>query len=235
LISSCNSINTTEEKKRADIPKEILPSPLLPSTTKNNPTVPFGANPNEPERSFIVRLYSETETPINGSGVIVGRRKLDNQHFYYVLTAKHVIDNSSSKAFPISKLTTFDKNSHNITNIFKFPNIDIDLAIIEFSVTSVNNNYQYDLPFIRVKKLQNTNEDILVTVYGYRSCESRHSLDRMWESTVGKVLQSQSKDRLNYNANTVEGMSGAGVFIKENKNAQPLLVAIHTNGGMKKE
>jgi serine protease Do len=146
-----------------------------------------------------------------GSGVIVRRDK----NTYYVLTAKHVVDDEKEKY----TIVTADDQEHplNYKNVEKLP--DVDLAIATFTSES---NYN-------VAKIGNSNnapEGTAVYVAGFPKVGN--AINRsIYQFTPGQVTANASKPLafgygLVYTNKTLPGMSGGAVL---DNNGQ--LVAIH--------
>lgn len=146
-----------------------------------------------------------------GSGVIVRREK----NTYYVLTAKHVVDDEKENY----TIVTSDEKEYplNYKNVEKLP--DVDLAIATFTSDS---NYN-------VAKIGNSNnapEGTAVYVAGFPKVGN--AIDRsIYQFTPGQVTANASKPLafgygLVYTNKTLPGMSGGAVL---DNNAQ--LVAIH--------
>ena len=146
-----------------------------------------------------------------GSGVIVRREK----NTYYVLTAKHVVEDAKENY----TIVTEDEKEYRLSykNVEKFP--DVDLAIATFTS---DQNYS-------VAKIGNSNnalEGTAVYVAGFPKIGN--AINRsIYQFTPGQVTANASKPLafgygLVYTNKTLPGMSGGAVL---DNNAQ--LVAIH--------
>jgi serine protease Do len=146
-----------------------------------------------------------------GSGVIIRREK----NTYYVLTAKHVVDEKKDNY----TIITEDEQIHplNYNNVEKLP--DVDLAIATFTSDK-------DYSIAKIGNSNNVPEGTAVYVSGFPKIGN--AIDRsIYQFTPGQVTANASKPLafgygLVYTNKTLPGMSGGAVL---DNNAQ--LVAIH--------
>jgi len=146
-----------------------------------------------------------------GSGVIIKRE----QNTYYVLTAKHVVDESDQNY----TIVTADEREHKLSynNVEKFPGVD--LAIAKF-----NSDQNYSV--VKLGDSSKTPEGTAVYVAGFPKVGT--AIDRsIYQFTPGQVTANSSKPLaegygLVYTNKTLPGMSGGAVL-----NSDGRLVAIH--------
>jgi serine protease Do len=146
-----------------------------------------------------------------GSGVIIRRER----NTYYVLTAKHVVDEKKDNY----KIITEDEQEHplNYSNVEKLA--DVDLAIATFTS---DKNYA----IAKIGNSNNVPEGTSVFVSGFPKVGN--AIDRsIYQFTPGQVTANASKPLafgygLVYTNKTLPGMSGGAVL---DNNGQ--LVAIH--------
>ncbi len=146
-----------------------------------------------------------------GSGVIIRKEK----NTYYVLTAKHVVDEKKDNY----TIVTADEQEHRLiyNNVEKLP--DVDLAIATFTS---DRNYN----IAKIGNSNNAPEGTTVYVSGFPKIGN--AIDRsIYQFTPGQVTANASKPLafgygLVYTNKTLPGMSGGAVL---DNNGQ--LVAIH--------
>jgi hypothetical protein len=165
-----------------------------------------------------------------GTGIIIGSASND----YYVLTAKHVVDNLLN---PSSKeIVTYDNRFYPIQEII--PDRELDLAIVKFTS-------EMDYPTVTLNR--NISQGQAVSVLGWRYCSGKPK-EELTLGTIEQIVRSdqeytendkkllenlddpkkhfQEGNRVKYTNPTIEGMSGAGVF-----NQHDQVVAIHATAG----
>ncbi|TRU47278.1 MAG: serine protease [Microcystis aeruginosa Ma_QC_Ca_00000000_S207] len=162
-----------------------------------------------------------------GTGIIIGSASNN----YYVLTAKHVVDNPSSK-----EIVTYDRRFYPIQEII--PDRTLDLAIVKFTS-------EMDYPTVTLNR--NISQGQAVSVLGWRYCSGKPK-EELTLGTIEQIVRSdqeytendkkllenlddpkkhfQEGNRVKYTNPTIEGMSGAGVF-----NQHDQVVAIHATAG----
>jgi len=146
-----------------------------------------------------------------GSGVIIRKEK----NTYYVLTAKHVVDEKKDNY----TIVTADEQEHRLiyNNVEKLP--DVDLAIATFTS---DRNYN----IAKIGNSNNAPEGTTVYVSGFPKIGN--AIDRsIYQFTPGQVTANASKPLafgygLVYTNKTLPGMSGGAVLDSKGQ-----LVAIH--------
>ncbi|WP_310483517.1 tetratricopeptide repeat protein [Chamaesiphon sp. VAR_48_metabat_403] len=165
---------------------------------------------NNQARQMTVRIEAGGE---NGSGVIIAKEG----NSYYVLTAKHVVENlNTKKRLPNPKIITYDQDIHNFTSTVVATGAD-DLAVIKFSS---NNNY----PLAQLAEYNSTNDE-LVFVGGFPARQNINSPLWQWQLNSGVAtdrelgqLATQNKESFSngydlvYSSVSYGGMSGGPVF-----------------------
>jgi tetratricopeptide (TPR) repeat protein len=168
---------------------------------------------NDTARKQTVRIENSGG---NGSGVIVAREGSS----YYVLTAKHVVQDEKGKApthqkFTNNQIVTYDQDRHSLTSTIVAENMD--LAVVKFSTKS---NY----PLARLNE-HNPNNDELVFVGGFPDRKNIDSPLWQWQLNPGFILdretgQSLTQNNLSFSNGydlyygnvSYGGMSGGPVF-----------------------
>jgi tetratricopeptide (TPR) repeat protein/S1-C subfamily serine protease len=168
---------------------------------------------NNKARQMTVRIEAGGE---NGSGVIIAKEG----NSYYVLTAKHVVENpKTNKRLPNPKIITYDQDIHNLTSTVVATGAD-DLAVIKFSS---NNNY----PLAQLAEY-NLNNTGLVFVGGFPARQNINSPLWQWQLNSGVAidrelgqLATQNNESFSngydlvYSSVSYGGMSGGPVFDAE--------------------
>jgi tetratricopeptide (TPR) repeat protein/S1-C subfamily serine protease len=173
--------------------------------------IPTGylAKLNTQTRQMTVRIETKSG---NGSGVIIAKE--DNS--YYVLTAKHVIQNIQTKQkYANPQIITYDQDRHSLTSTIVAENVD--LAVVKFST---KNNY----PLAKLNEYQPNNDD-LVFVGGFPARQDINSPLWQWQLNSGFILSRESGKLLTqnnlsfsngydlyYSNISYGGMSGGPVF-----------------------
>jgi tetratricopeptide (TPR) repeat protein/S1-C subfamily serine protease len=169
------------------------------------------ANLNIKARQMTVRIENSGGT---GSGVIIAREG----NSYYVLTAKHVLQNpSNGQKLTGNQIITYDQVRHSDTGSVVAEGVD--LAVVKFSSNS-RNNY----PVAQLSEYS-TKDDDLVFVGGFPGRQQINSPLWQWQLNPGFILDRESgkvstQDSqsflegydLIYGSITYEGMSGAPIF-----------------------
>ncbi len=138
---------------------------------------------NTKTRQMTVRIEAGTG---NGSGVIIAKE--DNS--YYVLTAKHVLqDPETNQRYSNPQIITYDREPHNLTSTIIAENVD--LAVVKFSS---KNNY----PLAKLNEFQPNNDD-LVFVGGFPARENIQSPLWQWQLNPGFILSQESGKFLTQN------------------------------------
>jgi tetratricopeptide (TPR) repeat protein/S1-C subfamily serine protease len=165
---------------------------------------------NNKARQMTVRIEAGGA---NGSGVIIAKEG----NSYYVLTAKHVVENpKTNKRLSNPKIITYDQDIHNLTSTVVATGAD-DLAVIKFSS---NNNY----PLAQLAEY-NLNNDGLVFVGGFPARQNINSPLWQWQLNSGVAsdrelgqLATQNNESFSngydlvYSSVSYGGMSGGPVF-----------------------
>jgi S1-C subfamily serine protease/tetratricopeptide (TPR) repeat protein len=165
---------------------------------------------NTTTRQMTVRI--ETKSRNNGSGVIIAREGSS----YYVLTAKHVVQNIETKQkYANPQIITYDQDRHSLTSTIVAENVD--LAVVKFSTKS---NY----PLAKLNEYQPNNDD-LVFVGGFPARQDINSPLWQWQLNPGFILSKESGRLLTqnnlsfsngydlyYSNMSYGGMSGGPVF-----------------------
>lgn len=185
---------------------------------ENLPKVKYQATPtgylaklNDKARKMTVRIENSGG---NGSGVIVGREG----NSYYILTAKHVMQNekdNTHEKFKNNQIITYDQENHSPTS--RIVAEGVDLAVVKFSSS---NNY----PVAKLNEY-NLNDNDLAFVGGFPGREKINSPLWQWQLNPGYIyskergkVQTQNNksfDRgydLIYSSISYSGMSGGPVF-----------------------
>jgi tetratricopeptide (TPR) repeat protein len=178
----------------------------------------YMAKLNDTARKQTVRIENSGG---NGSGVIIAKEG----NSYYVLTAKHVMQDEEGKApthqkFTNNQIVTYDQDRHSLNSTIVAENTD--LAVIKFSTKS---NY----PLAQLGQYSpNTNDIVLAG--GFPGRDKISSPLWQWQLNPGYVfdpekgkLQAQDKQSftngydLLYSSISYGGMSGGAVFDTEGK------------------
>ncbi|WP_310416541.1 tetratricopeptide repeat protein, partial [Chamaesiphon sp. OTE_8_metabat_110] len=148
----------------------------------------------------------------NGSGVIVAQEG----NSYYVVTAKHVLENEKNQQkFTNNRLITYDQDTHNLTSTVLATGVD--LAIVKFTST---NTY----PIAQLGEISPNNNEI-VLAGGFPGRDKISSSLWQWQLNPGYVfdreqgkLETQNQQSFGngydiiYTSISHGGMSGGGVF-----------------------
>lgn len=149
------------------------------------------------------------------SGVVVGKNTM--------LTNKHVVKNDSVTAMPAANgQNNFPKGQFKSNNIVRYPG-DQDLAVVHFDK---NDKGQSNGDVVRPANMADAQQSKVgerMTITGYPGDKP---LSTMWES-IGKITKNDGS-HLEYDASTVGGNSGSGVFNKKRQ-----LIGIHYGGAGK--
>jgi tetratricopeptide (TPR) repeat protein/S1-C subfamily serine protease len=140
--------------------------------------IPTGylATLNTKTRQTTVRIETRSG---NGSGVIIAREGSS----YYVLTAKHVLQNPETKQkYSNPQIITYDQDRHSLTSTIVAENVD--LAVVKFSTKS---NY----PLAKLNEYQPNNDD-LVFVGGFPARQDINSPLWQWKLNPGFILSRES-------------------------------------------
>jgi tetratricopeptide (TPR) repeat protein/S1-C subfamily serine protease len=183
--------------------------------------IPTGylAKLNNQARRISVRIEAGNS---NGSGVVIAKEG----NSYYVLTAKHVIQNpETNQNFADTKIITFDQDRHNVTSTVVATGAD--LAVIKFSS---NNDY----PLAQLGNYS-PNDGSLVLAAGFPGREKINSPLWQWQLNPGFVndpeqgkfeaqnnLSFSNGYDLLYSSISYGGMSGGAIFDTSGK-----VVGIH--------
>ena len=152
----------------------------------------------------------------NGSGVIIAKEG----NSYYVLTAKHVVENPNTKKRLLDpKIITYDQDIHDLTSTVVATGAD-DLAVIKFTS---DNNY----PLAQLAEY-NSHNDRLVFVGGFPDRKKINSPLRQWQLNsgvsidreLGQLVTQNNESFSNgydlvYSSVSYGGMSGGPVFDSE--------------------
>jgi tetratricopeptide (TPR) repeat protein/S1-C subfamily serine protease len=173
--------------------------------------IPTGylAKLNTKTRQTTVRIETKSG---NGSGVIIAREGSS----YYVLTAKHVVQNIATKQkYSNPQIITYDQDRHGLTSTIVAENVD--MAVVKFSSRS---NY----PLAQLNEYQPNNDD-LVFVGGFPARQDINSPLWQWQLNPGFILSRESGKLLTqnnlsfsngydlyYSSTSYGGMSGGPVF-----------------------
>ena len=171
----------------------------------------FIAERNQQARRMTIRIENSDG---NGSGVIVAREG----NSYYVLTAKHVIQdekNNTHQKFTNHQIVTYDQDRHPVTNTVVARGAD--LAVVKFTST---NNY----PTGKLNEYSPNDNDI-VFVGGFPGREAINSPLWQWQLNPGFVYSREqgkvaTQNRLTfadrydllYSSISYGGMSGGPVL-----------------------
>jgi tetratricopeptide (TPR) repeat protein/S1-C subfamily serine protease len=167
---------------------------------------------NHQARQMTVRIENSGGS---GSGVIIARKG----NSYYVLTAKHVVEDEElnpPQNFTDNQIITADRTRQKVTSIVVAKNVD--LAIVKFNS---KNNY----PIARLGKYSQNNDD-LAFVGGFPDREDEiNNPIWQWQLNPGYIVSpevskifTQNNSSFNngydmyYGSITHKGMSGGGVF-----------------------
>jgi tetratricopeptide (TPR) repeat protein/S1-C subfamily serine protease len=140
--------------------------------------IPTGylAKLNTQTRQMTVRIETKSGS---GSGVIIAREGSS----YYVLTAKHVVQNVQTKQkYTNPQIITYDQDRHSLTSTIVAENVD--LAVVKFSTKS---NY----PLAKLNEYQPNNDD-LVFVGGFPDRQDINSPLWQWQLNPGFILSRES-------------------------------------------
>lgn len=213
--------------------------PALPSNPKNEESqhnLPSKLNSdkiNKIAKTVTVSILNGDE--LSGSGVIIGQ----TNHHLYILTAHHVIGIRPGKIeVPYEVVTSdgqkFEIDYNNYPQIVHTISKDIDLAVLELKST----NRWLNQDRMVVELTDSVIEGMDVYLFGYLPCPPSKKEKTLENSQVGHLSLGQTggvkslpkKSEYNYqiydidyNTNTVQGMSGSPVF-----DAAGRLIAIHT-------
>jgi tetratricopeptide (TPR) repeat protein/S1-C subfamily serine protease len=171
----------------------------------------YMAKLNDKARKMTVRIENSSG---NGSGVIVGREG----NSYYVLTAKHVVQNekdNTHRKFTDNQIITYDQDNHLITSTVVAEGVD--LAVVKFTSS---NNY----PVAKLGEYS-PNDNDLAFVGGFPGREKINSPLWQWQLNPGFIrsreqgkLQTQNNQSFSngydliYSSISYGGMSGGAVF-----------------------
>ncbi len=169
----------------------------------------YMAKLNDAARKQTVRIENSGG---NGSGVIIAKEG----NSYYVVTAKHVVENDKTQQkFTNNQLITYDQDTHNLTSTVLATGVD--LAIVKFTST---NTY----PIAQLSEISpNTSEIVLAG--GFPGRDKINSPLWQWQLNPGYVfdreqgkLSTQNQQSFGngydiiYSSISYGGMSGGGVF-----------------------
>jgi S1-C subfamily serine protease len=187
----------------------------------------YMAKLNDAARKQTVRIENSGG---NGSGVIIAKEG----NSYYVLTARHVLENKETRQLITNnKIVTYDQDSYTPTSIVLATGLD--LAVVKFTSQS---NY----PTAKLGRYSPTNNDI-VLAGGFPGRDKINSPLWQWQLNPGIIYDSEfgklaAQDKqsftngydLIYTSISYGGMSGGPVFDTEGK-----VIGIHgqaeTTGG----
>ncbi|MCY1585159.1 trypsin-like peptidase domain-containing protein [Staphylococcus pettenkoferi] len=149
------------------------------------------------------------------SGVVVGENTM--------LTNKHVVKNDSLTAMPAANgQNNFPKGQFKSNNIVRYPG-DQDLAVVHFDKNDKGQSIGDVVRPANMADAQQSKVGERMTITGYPGDKP---LSTMWES-IGKITKNDGS-HLEYDASTVGGNSGSGVFNKKRQ-----LIGIHYGGAGK--
>lgn len=149
------------------------------------------------------------------SGVVVGKNTM--------LTNKHVVKNDSVTAMPAANgQNNFPKGQFKSNNIVRYPG-DQDLAVVHFDKNDKGQSIGDVVRPANMADAQQSKVGERMTITGYPGDKP---LSTMWES-IGKITKNDGS-HLEYDASTVGGNSGSGVFNKKRQ-----LIGIHYGGAGK--
>lgn len=149
------------------------------------------------------------------SGVVVGKNTM--------LTNKHVVKNDSVTAMPAANgQNNFPKGQFKSNNIVRYPG-DQDLAVVHFDKNDKGQSIGDVVRPANMADAQQSQVGERMTITGYPGDKP---LSTMWES-IGKITKNDGS-HLEYDASTVGGNSGSGVFNKKRQ-----LIGIHYGGAGK--
>ncbi|MCY1621311.1 trypsin-like peptidase domain-containing protein [Staphylococcus pettenkoferi] len=149
------------------------------------------------------------------SGVVVGKNTM--------LTNKHVVKNDSVTAMPAANgQNNFPKVQFKSNNIVRYPG-DQDLAVVHFDKNDKGQSIGDVVRPANMADAQQSKVGERMTITGYPGDKP---LSTMWES-IGKITKNDGS-HLEYDASTVGGNSGSGVFNKKRQ-----LIGIHYGGAGK--
>ena len=176
----------------------------------------YMAKLNDTARKQTVRIENSGG---NGSGVIIAQEG----NSYYVVTAKHVVQDEEGKApthqkFTNNQIVTYDQDTHNLTSTVVA--IGVDLAVVKFT-----SNNPYPIAQLRETNLKTVE---IVLAGGFPGRAKINSPLWQWqlnpgfvfvlEQEVVKLLLTQDKKSfgngydITYTSISYGGMSGGGVF-----------------------
>jgi tetratricopeptide (TPR) repeat protein/S1-C subfamily serine protease len=157
---------------------EILYSYNLPKVERQVTPTGFMARLNNQARKMTVRIETRGE---NGSGVVIAKEGTS----YYVLTAKHVVEDEKTKQkFTDIKIITYDQDTHQPTSTIVAEGVD--LAVVKFSSKS---NY----PLAKLGDYMPSREAVTF-VGGFPAREKIHSPLWQWQLNPGIMSEmEQSK------------------------------------------
>jgi tetratricopeptide (TPR) repeat protein/S1-C subfamily serine protease len=181
----------------------------LPKVERQVTPTGFMARLNIKARQMTVRIENSGG---NGSGVIVAR----DASGYYVLTAKHVVQDYQSQAkFTNHQIITYDQDRHGVTGTVVAEGVD--LAVMKFTS---NNVY----PLARMGEYS-PNQDDLAFVGGFPGRTNINSPLWQWQLNPGFIndreqgkLQAQTNQSFSngydliYSSISYGGMSGGPIF-----------------------
>ncbi|WP_310411869.1 tetratricopeptide repeat protein [Chamaesiphon sp. OTE_8_metabat_110] len=173
-----------------------------------NPTG-YMAKLNDLARKQTVRIENSGG---NGSGVIIAREG----NSYYVVTAKHVLENEETQQRRTNnRLITYDQDTHNLTSTVLATGVD--LAIVKFTSTNI-------YPIAQLSEISPNNKEI-VLAGGFPGRDKINSPLWQWQLNPGNIFEREigkfeTQDRksfsngydLIYTSISYGGMSGGGVF-----------------------
>ena len=149
------------------------------------------------------------------SGVVIGKNTM--------LTNKHVVKNDSVTAMPAANgQNNFPKGQFKSNNIVRYPG-DQDLAVVHFDKNDKGQSIGDVVRPANMADAQQSKVGERMTITGYPGDKP---LSTMWES-IGKITKNDGS-HLEYDASTVGGNSGSGVFNKKRQ-----LIGIHYGGAGK--
>jgi tetratricopeptide (TPR) repeat protein len=183
----------------------------LPKVKHQATPTGYMAKLNDKARKMTVRIENSGG---NGSGVIVARE----ENSYYVLTAKHVMQDekyNTHRKFTDNRIITYDQENYSTTSTVVAEGVD--LAVVKFSSS---NNY----PVAKLNEY-NLNDNDLTFVGGFPGRETINSPLWQWQLNPGYIyskergkVQTQNNQSfekgydLIYTSISYGGMSGGPVF-----------------------